>query len=138
MVNGGKTPAFNVKLLQRVSLGRTPGENRIVEWKAPDQFFESTPRSSYDVLPNVAHHQDLTWRIPLDEAQFARYTKSELDVNLWSRIEYCSQDLFLHWTVVGLSKTFAEDEPLIRHINSSAHPGVTGHSNCVDPASGEQ
>ena len=138
LVNGGKTPARNVKLRERVSLTFAVRENENRKWEAPDELFDSIPYRSYDAFPISAHHHDITWPFPFNEKDFAMYTNSEIDVTVWSRIEYCSLDLSFHWTLIGLSKTFAEDEPLIRHISSSAHPGVPGHPNCSDPASGEQ
>ena len=66
LVNSGKTPALNVKLLERVSLTRTPDDNEIHEWEAPCEF-EFSPSVHYRsdvVFPNGTVHQDITWSVP--------------------------------------------------------------------------
>lgn len=130
LVNSGKTPALNVKLLERVSLTRTLDNNDIHDWEAPNEFFPSIHYRSAVAFPNGTLHQDIAWPFPMNETQFAQYTNSELDVTIWSRIEYCSPDQSFHWTEIGISKTFAEDELLIRRSSVSAHPGVTDDPDC--------
>ena len=130
LVNSGKTPALNVRLLESVSLTYTLDDNQLREWEAPEEFFPSIRYSRFNVFPNGTLRQDINLAVPMRETDFSLYANSEVDMTVWARIEYCSPDQSFHWTEVGLSKTFAEDEPIIRRTTASAHPGVTGRTLC--------
>ena len=130
LVNSGKTPALNVRLLERVSLTYTPDDNDFREWEAPEKLLSSIPYSRFDIFPNGTLHQDIDMTVHMNETDFSLYANSEVHMTVWARIEYCSPDQSFHWTEIGLSKTFAEDELLIRRSTASAHPGVTGHTDC--------
>ena len=132
IVNSGKTPALNVKLFESVFLGLTVRDNDIRKWERPTEFFPSIHHRSEVAFPDGTLHQDISWDIRLDEETFPKYANSELDMNVWSRIEYCSQDQSFHWTETAFSKTFAHDKILFRRSSVSDHPGAKDHPNCQD------
>lgn len=142
VLNSGKTPAFNVKLLQsRVEVvGNTApfSEPSDSDWipvpRANATAIYADRNETTTVFPSTSVHYDI--RIRPVPAVFVRlYTAKSRYIAVTVRLKYCDANRSLHWTRLAVGKTYSEPDLAVRHSAASLHPGEPDHPYCQDAAS---
>jgi len=143
VLNSGKTPAFNARLL-RSNVEALP--NTAVFAPPSDSDWTSVPRATTTaiytdrnetttVFPTSSVYYDIA--TPRIIPTFALYTRKLRYIAVTVRLEYCDANRSLHWTQLGVGKIFSETDLTVRHSTASLHPGEPDHPNCQEEAQGE-
>ncbi len=89
-----------------------------------------TVHSTASVFPNSTLHYNI--EIPPYFEGLGLYTQTGFYITVAARLEYCDANRSLHWTQLGVGKSFFETEPTVRHNAASLHPGEANHPKCQE------
>ena len=142
VINSGKTPAFNVRLL-RSNVEVLPNTARFSEPSNSDWI--SVPRATTTavytdrnetttVFPTGAVYYDIEIPPIVLPWRFQAYIESRFYLAVTARLEYCDANHSLHWTQLGVAKIHSETELTTQHSTASLHPGEPDHPKCQDEA----
>ena len=143
ILNSGKTPAFNVRLL-RSPVDMHPNTYVFSEpskWIPTPRAFTraiyTNTRETTSVFPNSTVYYDIS--IPrIVPSRYELYTKDSFYLAVVVRLEYCDASRSLHWTQLGVAKVSSETDLIIQHSTASLSPGEPDHSDCQDDASARE
>ena len=140
ILNSGKTPAFNVRLL-RSDVEVQPNTYVFSEpskWiptpLASTRSIYTDSRETTAVFPNSTVYYDVSIP-PIHPLRYEPYTKKHFYLAVAARLEYCDANRSLHWTQLGVAKVSSETELIVQHNTASLHPGEPDHPDCRDDAS---
>lgn len=138
VLNSGKTPAFNVRLL-RSSVRVHPNSYRFSEpstWipvaRATTTSVHTDRNETTTVFPTSPVYYDI--EILPYYLSLGIYTQERSYIAVAARLEYCDANRSLHWTQLGVAKIFSETDLTVQHSTASLHPGEADHPNCQDEA----
>ena len=144
VLNSGKTPAFNVRLLRsdvevlpNTAVFSVPSDS---DWipvpRATTTAIYTDRNETTTVFPTSSVYYD----IPIQRIAprfFELYTQRAFYIAVTARLQYCDANRSLHWTQLGVGKIFSETGLTVRHSTASLHPGEADHPNCHEEAHGE-
>ena len=144
VLNSGKTPAFNVKLLRsdvevlpNTAVFSVPSDS---DWipvpRATTTEIYTDRNETTTVFPTSSVYYDITIHRIVPKF-FELYTQRAFYIAVTARLQYCDANRSLHWTQLGVGKIFSETGLTVRHSTASLHPGEPDHPNCHEEAHGE-
>ena len=132
ILNSGKTPAFNVRLLQ----SRVEFRPNTASFAAPSPWMP-TSHPTRSVFPNDTGYYTID--IPsyiASDYMLSLYAQNRFNMAVAARLEYCDANRSLHWTQLGVAKVFSETELIVKHSTASLHPGSSNDADCQEEAPG--
>ena len=144
VLNSGKTPAFNVRLLRsdvevlpNTAVFSVPSDS---DWvpvpRATTTAIYTDRNETTTVFPTSSFYYDITIQ-RIVPRYFQLYTRSAFYIAVTARLLYCDANRSLHWTQLGVGKIFSETGLTVRNSTASLHPGEPDHPNCHEEAHGE-
>ena len=132
VLNSGQTPALKVTL----STGN-------IKVGVPDYIYEQPtewmkpikPQRGLVVMPGEQGQYMYTEAFPLPIGRFEDYIRGDLQINLWTRLQYCDIYQRRHWAHISLARPAGSDPNshfTIREQHFGPANGEPNHPECQD------